>query len=130
MPDDALALTVDHLMSDIEKQRKSLCTTNWVVAETATVLSRKDSQASAIKFLSMIDKGHIPVLPVTPELEREAHRIFREQTTKKTSMVDCSNVAVATHYDISELLSFDNFYTRFEYQVQKVILSRQEHVQL
>lgn len=120
-PNDALATTVDQLMSSIEKQRKSLCTTNWVIAETATVLSRKDSQVSAIAFLSMIDEGNVPILPVTSELEQEAHRIFRDQTIKNTSMIDCSNVAVANHYGISELLSFDRFYTRFGYQVQKTI---------
>ena len=122
LPDDALAPTADHLLTVIENQRKVLCTTNWVVAETATVLSNKDTQEAALRFLDMIDEGHIPVLPITDSLEKEAHRIFREQTTKRTSMIDCSNVAVATHYGIPDLLAFDQFYTRFGYQVQKVML--------
>ena len=119
LPDDALAPTADHLFTEIEKRHQRIATTNWVVAETATVLSNKDTQATAIKFLTMIDEGEITVLRVSEALEREMHQIFRAQKTKKTSMVDCSNVAVAQYYDIPNLLTFDGFYKRFGYPVPK-----------
>lgn len=119
---DALFERVKEIILDLKTKEKRATTTNWVVAETATVLSSRDSQQTAINFLNMIDEGDIPVLPVTQELERETHRIFRGQTNKRISMVDCSNVAVATHYSIPDLLAFDEFYTRFGYQVQKIII--------
>lgn len=120
LPDDALHTTVVRLFDEIERQFQRLATTNWVVAETATVLSSRDTQATAIKFLTMIEEGEIPVLPITEELEQKTHSIFKEQTTKKTSMVDCSNVAVAKHYSISDMLAFDGFYERFGLAVQRV----------
>ncbi|NOG49628.1 MAG: type II toxin-antitoxin system VapC family toxin [Chloroflexi bacterium] len=120
LPDDALHTTVVRLFDQIERQFQRLATTNWVVAETATVLSNRDTQATAIKFLTMIEEGEIPVLPITEELERRTHSLFKEQTTKKTSMVDCSNVAVAKHYGISDMLAFDGFYERFELAIQRV----------
>jgi predicted nucleic acid-binding protein len=119
LSDDALAGTVMHLFANIEQQKQRICTTNWVIAETATVLSSRDSQETAIKFLNVIEEGGIPVLPVSEALERESHRIFRSQKTKKTSMVDCSNVAIAKHYGIDALLTFDGFYKRFGLSVQK-----------
>ncbi len=122
LPNDSLFRHVQRVFHDLKINEKRTATTNWVIAETATVLSNKDSQQTAIKFLSMIDEGDIPILPVTEDLESDTHRIFREQTTKRTSMVDCSNVAVALHYSIPDLLAFDQFYTRFGYQVQKVML--------
>lgn len=120
LPDDALHSTIVSLFDQIERQSQRIATTNWVVAETATVLSNRDSQKTAIKFLTMIDEGEIPVLPITEELERKTYDIFKEQTTKKTSVVDCSNVAVAKHYAILDMLGFDGFYERFGLVIQKV----------
>lgn len=112
---DAHTITVNQLLTTIEQSQQKLCTTNWVIAETATVLSAKDSYKTAINFLTMIEEGNIPILPITPDIEQETHHIFRDQTTKRISMVDCSNVAIAKHYDIPSILSFDKFYTRFGY---------------
>lgn len=73
----------------------------------------------------MIQEGEIPILPITEELERKTHSLFKEQTTKKTSMVDCSNVAVAKHYGISDMLAFDGFYERFGLVIQRVPYEQQ-----
>lgn len=118
LPGDALATTAQHLFHEIETQHQGIATTNWVVAETATVLSNRDSQATALKFLTMIEEGEIPVLSISEALERATHDIFRAQKTKGTSMVDCSNVATARYYDIPNLLTFDRFYRRFGYEIQ------------
>lgn len=115
IPGDALANRVNQLLTDIEQSQQKLCTTNWVIAETATVLSAKDTHKTAIHFLDMIGEGTIPILSITPDLEQDTHQIFHDQTTKRTSMVDCSNVAIAKHYDIPNILSFDKFYARFGY---------------
>lgn len=120
IPDDALANKVNQLLPEIHQSRKKLCTTNWVIAETATVLSAKDTHKTAIHFLDMIGEGTIPILSITPDLEQDTHQIFRDQTTKHTSMVDCSNVAIAKHYDIPNILSFDKFYARLGYAIAQV----------
>lgn len=120
IPDDALANKVNQLLPEIHQSRKKLCTTNWVIAETATVLSAKDSHQTALDFLDMIGEGTIPILTITPDIEHETHHIFREQTTKRTSMVDCSNIATAKHHDIPNLLSFDKFYIKFGYEIQHI----------
>lgn len=118
LPGDALAPTVQQLFRHIETERQRIAVTNWVVAETATVLSYRDGQATATRFLTMIEEGEIPILAITEALERATHQLFREQKTKGTSMVDCSNVAAARYYDIPKLLAFDHFYRRFGYEVQ------------
>lgn len=118
LPDDALAPTVQQLFRDIEANHQNIATTNWVVAETATVLSNRDSQKTAINFLTMIDEGEIPVLAISEALERTTQQIFRSQKKKGTSMIDCSNIATAQYYEVPNLLSFDRFYRRFGFQVQ------------
>jgi predicted nucleic acid-binding protein len=120
LTDDTLNPTVTNLLYKMRDQHKRLVMTNWVMAETATVLSRKDTHQTALNFLTMIDEGDIPILPITPEIELETYRLFREQTTKNISMTDCSNIAIAQHYHIPQLLTFDHFYTRYGYDVQHV----------
>lgn len=117
LPSDALHTRIHAIYQRIKSEKKRLVTTNWVIAETATVLSAKDSHQTALDFLDMIDEGTIPILTITPDIEHETHLLFRDQTTKRTSMVDCSNVATAKHHDIANILSFDKFYARFGYAI-------------
>lgn len=114
LPDDAHFQRASALFDQFEQDKTKLAATNWVIAETATVLSRHDSQETAKKFLTMIETSTIPVLWMTKQLEKDAWQIFKDQTTKKTSFVDCSNVAVAYHFGISRLCAFDGFYSRFD----------------
>jgi predicted nucleic acid-binding protein len=120
LPNDALSQKVQTIFYEIKTQQKQWVTTNWVVAETATVLSHRDSQQTAVNFLTMIEEGEIPILTVTPELEQVTYQVFREQSIKNISMIDCSNVALAQHYQIPQLLTFDHFYTRYGYEIQRV----------
>ena len=114
LPDDAHQQRASELFDQFEQQRTKLAVTNLVIAETATVLSWKDTQETAKKFLSMIENSNIPVLSITKSLEKDAWRIFKDQPTKKTSFVDCLNVAVADHFHIPQICGFDKFYERFE----------------
>jgi predicted nucleic acid-binding protein len=118
-PSDALHTRVHTIYQRIKSEQKSLVTTNWVIAETATVLSNRDSQQTAIEFIRHIQQTDITVLTVSPEIEEATYQLFCEQTTKHTSMVDCSNVTTAKHYDIPNIFSFDRFYTRFGYTIEQ-----------
>mgnify|MGYP001397644998 FL=1 len=115
LPSDALHTRVHAIYQRIKSEQKRLVTTNWVIAETATVLSSRNSQKTAIEFIRHIQQTDITILTITPEIEEATYQLFCDQTTKRTSMVDCSNVAAAKHYDIPNILSFDRFYARFGY---------------
>ena len=115
LPSDALHTRIHAIYQRIKSEQKSLVTTNWVIAETATVLSNRDSQQTAIEFIRHIQQADITILTITPEIEEATYHLFCDRTTKRTSMVDCSNVATAKHHDIPNILSFDKFYARFGY---------------
>lgn len=115
LPSDALHTRVHAIYQSIKSAQKRLVSTNWVIAETATVLSNRDSQQTAIEFIRHIQQADITILTITPEIEEATYQLFCDQTTKHTSMVDCSNVVTAKHHDIPNILSFDKFYTRFGY---------------
>lgn len=94
----------------IEAEKLYVAVTNWVIAETATVLSYRTNQKVALTFLDTLKQIPIPILQVTADIEQEAWRIFRAQTTKRISVVDCTNAATMMYYNIPRIFGFDGFY--------------------
>lgn len=111
-PDDAHHPRVVDLFAQLEAHQRSIVTTNFVVAETATVLSRLSGQSLATRFLDALEQGDFPVLWADEALYAAGMRLFREQQRSKTSFVDCLNVATMQHYHIPHILSFDHVYSK------------------
>lgn len=99
-------------------QDSRLVTTNFVIAETATVLSRYDGQPLARSFLSFARSGNLPIIFITSALQEATEQIFVASENKNTSMVDCSNVAVMQEFRIPAIFSFDKFYFK-KHQLQQ-----------
>jgi predicted nucleic acid-binding protein len=100
------------IFENIMQTQTTLAATNWVIAETATVLSYRVGQAQALKFLRHIEDSKLPLVHISEELEQHTRELFQKQTGRGISMVDCSNVAVMQHLGIQEIFSFDKFYKR------------------
>jgi predicted nucleic acid-binding protein len=90
-----------------------LVTTNLVVTETASMLSRRISYAIACRFIEFIRDGDFPIIYLDRALQDSAHAIFLAQNHEGTSMVDCANVAVSRYYSVPSVFGFDAFYRKF-----------------
>lgn len=104
-----------------QKISKSLCKlgvafiiTNYVFSEVVTVLSQKIGHRESIKFIDDIksDKSDIQVIWINIELEKLAIEIFKKQTSKNVSFVDCLNMAVLHRYHWDTIFSFDKIYQK------------------
>lgn len=98
------------LFEQAKKRKISLVTTSYVVGETATVLSHRQGQDIARRFLEIVRK--IPTIFISEALHQESLLLFHQQDTRGTSVVDCSNVVVMTHFGIPKILSFDGAFTK------------------
>ncbi|MCL4252049.1 MAG: PIN domain-containing protein [Anaerolineae bacterium] len=99
------------LFDKAEVDGLNLVTTNLVILETATVLSHRSGQTLAGKFIDItLKESAFPCIRISEALEAETIDLFRRQTKKKTSMVDCSNVVAIKRYDIQLVFAFDAFY--------------------
>ncbi len=107
---DAHHVNIQSQIQNFHQARRKLVTTSFVVAETATVISRIKGQEVARRFLTYIRSGGIPVIFIDEALQRAAEQVFVSQDNKSTSMVDCSNVAVIEAFHIPHILSFDQVY--------------------
>jgi predicted nucleic acid-binding protein len=93
-----------------EKKGSVLVTTNMVIGETATILSHREGQPLARKFLDIISQSLMNTIHIDETLHEEATKIFLAQQARGTSMTDCANVAVMQRFNIAQILSFDKFY--------------------
>lgn len=85
---------------------------NFVLAEVTTLLNYRINHQKAISFLEQLKKDKFPIIRVDEEVESFAYGMFRQQTTKKVSVVDCLNMAVLKRYHWQTIFSFDKIYEK------------------
>ena len=111
-PNDAHYHECTKKFAQLESGAAQLVTTNLVILEVATVLSHKDSQEAARKFLQVIKQSQLPVIHLDEKLFAKSLELFAIQTKKGTSVVDCANVVVMERYKIGKIFSFDEVYPK------------------
>lgn len=98
------------LLTDRHIAGDEMCVLNLVIQEAATVLSHKTGMNAVRDFYSRAQKLSFIIIDLDSDLEKEAWKIFLEQTKKGCSFVDCANLAVIAKYKMKGILSFDEFY--------------------
>ncbi|KKP79893.1 MAG: hypothetical protein UR81_C0038G0009 [Candidatus Levybacteria bacterium GW2011_GWB1_35_5] len=104
---------VEQLESLIDKQ-VNFITSNYVFSETVTVLSIRISHEAAIDFIKRLKSTQNPfsIKRVDEELEEKAIEVFKSQTSKNTSFVDCTNIALSRELKVDAIFSFDEVYKK------------------
>lgn len=100
------------ILKKIKKNKVRLIVLNLVIQETATVISGKRSQREACLFLEKFTNLSIKIVNVDEDIETMAWNIFKKQTKKRTSFIDCTNLATLEKYKFDGILSFDEFYPK------------------
>ncbi len=111
-PNDAHHARCKKILNILLSEDTALLTLNLVIQETATVLSYKIGQDSAKSFVVDIDALALTHIDLDRELEEKAWEIFLAQTKKGTSFIDCANLATLHYYNLSGILTFDQFYPK------------------
>lgn len=98
----------------LTKKGSVFITTNYVFSETVTVLSQKISHKVAVDFINDLvnEKSEISIIRANEEIEKLAIEIFKKQTSKNISYVDCVNMAVLRRYRWETIFSFDKIYEK------------------
>lgn len=112
VPDDLHYKRARQIWLDIMKKDIEVFVLNLAVQETSTVLSHKRGQLTAISFVDKLPGLRLKILEVDINMEEEGWKIFKSQTKKGTSFVDCTNIAAIHKYKFDGILSFDKFYPK------------------
>ncbi len=122
--DDTNHIKAKKLLENLLTQQVYFVTTNYIFSETVTVLSQKVGHTTAVKFISEIKtpQSDFEVYWITPEMEEEAIEIFRKQTSKNTSFVDCANMAALQLNKWDFIFSFDSIYKKNGFKIAEDLI--------
>jgi len=100
------------LLNALSERPVTFFTSNYVFAESVTVISQRASHAAALQYIAAMQSVENPftIERADDVIEGEAARIFKQQTSKNTSYVDCTNMAFVKHRQAEAIFSFDHGY--------------------
>ncbi|PIU03432.1 hypothetical protein COT44_03240 [Candidatus Shapirobacteria bacterium CG08_land_8_20_14_0_20_39_18] len=118
--DDAHFPKALKISEKLNRQGFNFTISKFVLAETVTLLSYRISHQKAVDFLEKLMAGKFPVIKVTEEIENLAYQIFKNQSSKNVSLVDCLNMAILKKYRTETIFSFDKIYQKNGFKLIEV----------
>ncbi|SRR6266404_1481230 len=102
------------LFQQLKEKEALLITSNYVFSETVTVLSQKMGHDAAVGYIdSMKSTENVFLIKwIDEQIEEVALEIFKRQTSKNTSFVDCTNMAFLKMHEFDAIFSFDEVYRK------------------
>lgn len=111
---DAHHKKVIALLQDLQERQVVFLTSNYVFSESITVISMRASHAIAVAYIDHLQSLESPfrIKQIDTTVEEEAIKIFKEQTSKNTSFIDCTNMALMKLSAFDAIFSFDEVYRK------------------
>ena len=98
----------------LEANVSTLCTTDYILDETLTLLKARGHSAIALEIGEMFFRGELAELVAVSESDmRQAWQIFRQFRDKDRSFTDCTSKAVMERLNIARSFSFDHHFRQF-----------------
>ncbi len=116
--DDPHYKTAKQIVSKLRLQDTQLVTSNFIIAESITVISQKASHQDAIEFYEQ-DLAAVEIVSISEELEDKAFEIFKKLTSKNVSFVDCISFALMREQKIKTTFTFDEHFRQQGFKVLK-----------
>jgi len=90
-----------------------LAFTSWdVIDEVTTKLSFYTTKKNALFFLKETLKSSVQIIFTDPQTVFKSLAFFERQTSKRVSLTDCTNMAIAQSKGIETFFSFDKHYVK------------------
>jgi len=100
------------ILSKLKEEKEDLVTSWDVVDEVVTKLSSRATKKIALEFFQGILKSEILIIFPDIRLVKKTLRVFKKQASKKVSLTDCTNMAIAKEKGIKKFFSFDKVYEK------------------
>lgn len=126
--DDPNHQRAKELFEKLKPRSTSFMTSNYVLAEVITVLSQRVSHEVAVGYMDTMTsvESTMMIHQVDAALDTQAREIFRVQTSKNISYVDCTNIALVRSLDLDAIFSFDGAYRKNKLPLVEDLLA-EEH---
>lgn len=106
------------LLNNLRLKQVLFFTSNYVFSESITVISQRSAHKTAIEYIEKMRSLESPfqIKRVDEAIEEKALQIFKKQTSKNTSFVDCTNMALLKELHADAIFSFDEVYKKNGFQ--------------
>jgi predicted nucleic acid-binding protein len=102
-----------------------LLTSNFVLAETYTLIRFKVGHRAGVEFIKRFDSTGIKILRVTEAIEQAARAIFIRYDDKEFSFVDCTSFALIDHHRLDQAFAFDSHFRQYRFKRNVIVLPRE-----
>ena len=108
--EDAHYNIAKQILNDLEEEGETLVTSWQAVDKVTTKLAYFDKKKNALDFLKWLFKSDVEVVYIDNRLAKKAVKKFKEQTSKRVSLTDCTNMVIAEEMGVRQIFSFDKHY--------------------
>src|SRR5436309_6162713 len=112
------------VIHQIIRERIELLTTNYIVAETYTLLLTRIGYTTALQVIEGLYKSQTRIYRVREAEERKALNIIRTYTDKEFSLVDAISFATMERFHLTEAFAFDHHFAQYGLSLLPVMRSR------
>lgn len=119
---DACNAAAKKIFRDLYNSKARLFTSDYVLAETYTLLNARDGHRAAVAFMDIFEDSNIHLLRVLPAIETRAKDIFRKLDTPRLSFFDCTSFALINAHAIDHAFSFDTHFSFFRFDHPVIVL--------
>ncbi len=112
-PRDANHAAAAATLRRLSQEHAETYTTNYVVAETHTLLVTRRSRDVAAQVLARLDASDTRILRATEADERRAREIIRQYTDKDFSLIDAISFAVMQRLHLRQVWTYDHHFAQF-----------------
>ena len=107
------------LMEKLEDQEEQLVTSWQAIDEVTTKLSYFGIKQQATNFLKWIVNSDVKVVYADEKMTGRIIKQFKEQTSKRVSLTDCTNMVIARELGVVTFFSFDKHYEKNGFKLLK-----------
>jgi len=120
--DDDYHSVAKSIHAQLLASHSQLLTSNFVLAETYTLIRFKVDHRAAVEFMKRFDQTRIKVLRVTETVEHSAKAIFAKYDDKDFSFVDCTSFALIDYHRLDQAFAFDSHFRQYRFKRHVMVL--------
>lgn len=99
------------------REGTELLTTNYIIAETHTLLLNRIGYTTALQVIEELYKSQTRIYRVREAEERRALEITRMYTDKKFSLVDAISFATMERFHLTQAFAFDHHFAQYGFSL-------------
>ena len=106
-----------HIVNQLIREGAELLTTNYIVAETHTLLLNRIGYATALQTIEELYKSQTRIYRVREAEERRALNIIRAYADKEFSLVDAISFATMERFHLRQAFTFDHHFAQYGFSL-------------